>query len=171
MIKKLFASTAIMLTASVPAVAGSLDTPVVETPPVISIAAPEIDWTGFYAGVQGHLGVSPALVGGGGVHAGYLYDMGQTVFGGELNYSYIFGPNVHLVGADAIFGFDAGDVMPHLTLGGAWNNVDGLGVSAGAGVSLLATDNVMLTGRYRYNYYPGTLFQTHAFTVGASIRF
>ncbi len=167
MLKKLLATTAIVLGASAPAFAGSLAEPVVEPMPVIDIVAPTTDWTGWYAGVQGGAMVFPGVIPGGGVHVGYLNDMGDFVVGGELSYNFGW-PVFHRLGADLILGYDAGDVMPHVTVGGAFTFPVGLGASAGAGLSVMASDNIMLTGRYRFTWYG---FPTHEVGVGVSYRF
>lgn len=80
-----------------PAFAGSLSQPVVEPMvepvPVVAPVATGGDWGGAYAGVQlGYGDVSStgnALEGNGtigGVHAGYNYDFGQYVIGGEVDW-------------------------------------------------------------------------------------
>ncbi len=169
MLKKLLATTIIALGASAPAVAGTIAEPAVEPMPVIDIVAPASDWTGFYAGVQGSVIAFPVLRGGGGVHVGYLNDMGDYVIGGELNYNFLF-PLWHRVGAEAILGYDGGDVMPHVTLGAAFLVPPGIfGASAGAGLSVMASDNVMLTGRYRFTWFGGPT--THEVTAAVSYRF
>lgn len=80
-------------------IAGSLAEPVVTTAPAPPPPPPPLNtggnWTGFYAGVQlGTLDVDgeTALEGVGGddttfgIHAGYNYDFGRWVVGGELDY-------------------------------------------------------------------------------------
>ena len=74
--------------------AGSLAEPVVEPVMTAPVPAPDLggDWTGFYTGLQ--LGYSDAEVDNGlegdngsyGFHAGYNYDFGRFVLGGELDY-------------------------------------------------------------------------------------
>ncbi|WP_138923148.1 outer membrane protein [Sulfitobacter sp. BSw21498] len=76
------------------AFAGSLSEPVIEPVMTAPVAAPNLggDWTGFYTGLQ--LGYSEADTNFGvdgdngsyGFHAGYNYDFGRFVLGGELDY-------------------------------------------------------------------------------------
>lgn len=173
MSRMLLTTTSIALLAAMPAVAGSLADPVVDPVPTFDVAEPVSDWSGFYAGLNG-----TAVVDGGttflgfGAQAGYLHDMGDFVIGGEVNYSYLPGAPAHVFGADAIFGYDAGNVMPHLTVGGTYvSPASFAGVSAGAGLSVKATDNIILTGRYRYSYYPAPATSLHQGIVAVSYRF
>ena len=77
------------------AAAGSLEDTTVEAPvftPAPTPVAVDGDWTGFYTGLQ--LGYSDAEIDNGlegdngsyGFHAGYNYDFGRFVLGGELDY-------------------------------------------------------------------------------------
>ena len=79
------------------AFAGSLSEPVIEPVMTAPVPAPNLggDWTGFYTGLQ--LGYADAETDGGvadldgdngsyGFHAGYNYDFGRFVLGGELDY-------------------------------------------------------------------------------------
>ncbi|GGD34473.1 outer membrane protein [Sinisalibacter lacisalsi] len=174
MFKKLFATTAIAMFAAMPAAAGSLQDPVVEPTPMPQYVEPASDWTGFYAGINGTGGVTGGTnAWGAGVHAGYLQDMGDLVIGGELSYNYVFNPaGNHFFGLDAIVGYDAGDVMPHVTFGGSYlSPADLFGVSAGAGLSVKATENIILTGRYRYTYEPTGPNTLHQGILAVSYRF
>ncbi len=171
MLKKLLATTAIVLSASAPTFAGSLAEPVVEPMPVIDVVAPSTDWSGWYAGVQGAVNVAPWFAFGGGVHAGYLNDMGDFVVGAEASYTYEWPPvwPFGRVDATLIAGYDAGDVMPHVTLGGMWMaGTPVVGLTFGAGASVMVSDNIMLTGRYRGTWW-GPL--SHEITAGVSYRF
>lgn len=77
------------------AMAGGYVPTVVEAPVAAApapVVAPRADWTGFYAGAQlgygqtdGGIVDDEGVVGG--LHAGYLRDMGNFVAGGELAYS------------------------------------------------------------------------------------
>ena len=98
------------------------------------------DWTGFYAGAGiGNLEVDPS--GGGnkdddlsyGLHAGYRYDTGQWVFGGEFEYDWTdveLDPGISVdsvMRLKAMAGYDFGQWLGYLTAGAAEVDVDGLG--------------------------------------------
>ena len=199
MFKMLATVSALAVATASPLVAGSLADPVIDPLPTAPVYVASTDWTGFYLGVHGGLGrgiVNPSIPGpsfdftGLGAHAGYLYDMGSVVLGAEANYNYLMidiGPGIDTshVGVELIAGYDLGSVMPHVTVGagmldsgplipgGGWD----LGYGVGAGVSLMATDNLMITARYNYFYYPeigpapGPALASHSGKVMASFRF
>jgi hypothetical protein len=123
---------------------------------MIVTAAPSNDWTGFYVGGQLGYGkvTADALDDDAtgatyGVHAGYLYDLGSIVLGGELDYdaTSIEGTvSAADIAVDSVaraklrVGYDAGDWMPYLTVGGARamtsGAVDGEGDGTFAGLGL-----------------------------------
>ncbi len=91
--KKIAALAATTALLAAPAFAGG-PSPVIQDPVIAApiVVAPSYDWTGGYAGLQLGYG-SVDLDGGidgdgaiGGVHAGYMWDFGQWVLGGELDY-------------------------------------------------------------------------------------
>jgi len=92
---KLVAISAVGLLAAAPAFAGGMAEKVEQPAPVVAVpVAPAMpDWTGWYGGAQlgmGHTradGVSGGSGAVGGLHFGYLQDMGNWVYGGELNYN------------------------------------------------------------------------------------
>lgn len=104
--KKYLQYAAIPALLAAPAFAGNLQEPVVE--PIIAApiqVQPISDWTGAYLGGQVGYGTtstvfinegeddlftgSDDLSGGfGGLHAGYLYDLGQWVLGAEMDYDW-----------------------------------------------------------------------------------
>lgn len=116
--KKYLSYAAIPALLAAPAFAGNLQEPVVEPIIAAPVQVQPIsDWTGFYVGAQAGYGdvssidagdsdlanysdffdVGDGFVQGaslspdgglGGLHAGYLYDMGQWVIGGELDYDW-----------------------------------------------------------------------------------
>lgn len=134
MLRQISLTSALILGTSSAAIAGGINEPVIVAAPAPVMMAPVIissDWTGFYAG--GSLGLGSVGIGDAddidtknyGVHAGYLYDMGTIVLGGELEYSAL---NFDGTGDDldasvlrlkGRVGYDAGAFLPYLTAGGA----------------------------------------------------
>lgn len=120
------------------------------------------DWTGFYAGLG--LGTLDVDTNTGlsnddttyGVHAGYRYDLGTWVVGGELEYD---DTDVELVPGtvfvDSVFrvkgtaGYDLGQFMPYLALGTAEVSVTGVGddwgAFYGAGLAYEVAPNAILS--------------------------
>ena len=160
------------------ATAGGLAEPVATPAPVAPppvVVAPGTDWTGFYAGgqlgfgsVEGDLDGDDPITGDEngllyGVHAGYLYDFGNLVLGGEVDFD---GSNIEPEVGDASFevdsvarakvllGYDAGQFLPYVTGGVAQLSTssddiepldtDGDGTFAGIGVKYLLSDSIML---------------------------
>lgn len=99
------------------------------------------DWSGFYAGAGiGNLEVDTSVVGAKnddmsyGVHAGYRFDTGQWVFGGEFEYEWT---DIELVPGTvsvdrvmrlkATAGYDFGQTLMYLAGGAAEVDVNGLG--------------------------------------------
>lgn len=163
--KTSFVAAALAGLIAAPAIAGTIEPPVVVTPVTVVSTS---DWTGPYVGLRGavystdlKLAGTPAAAAfddtiySAGVQAGYLYDMGDLVVGGEISYDHIFEPDTnHLFNADAIIGFDGGNIMPFLSVGGSYlDPLDEFGISGGAGINVLVTDNVMITARYRYIHF------------------
>jgi len=130
MLRQITLTSALILGTSSAAFAGGITEPVIAAAPAPVMMTPVIrssDWTGFYVGGslgQGNVGVGDADeidTSNYGFHAGYLYDMGTVVVGGELEYSALdfddFDASVlRLKGR---VGYDAGAFMPYLTVGGA----------------------------------------------------
>lgn len=91
--KKYLIASSILAATTGAALAGGYAAPVAEPAPMAPapVIAPAGDWTGFYVGAQLGYGNADEGVNDtgavGGVHAGYLYDMGRWVAGGELAYS------------------------------------------------------------------------------------
>lgn len=170
--RTIFASilaTAPLVAMSTSATAGGLADPVVVATPEpvtvpVATVSPSGDWTGFYAG--GQLGfasldsdaldddTSGALLG---VHAGYLYDFGRLVVGGEVDYDLT---NVEsVIPADGVevdsiarakmrVGYDAGSWLPYATFGGVQASTsgavdgDGDGTFAGLGIEYQRGENM-----------------------------
>lgn len=168
--KLILTGLALSLGLSAPAFAGGLTEPVLAPPvaaPVI-IAAPtrrSADWTGFYAGAQlgyGQLtadGIEDADGVTYGVHAGYLYDLGNVVLGGELDYDMteigFVAPAVDLNSVARLklrVGYDAGRFLPYVVAGAARADVSGAldgtsdGAFAGVGVDYQLSDSFRVGG-------------------------
>lgn len=162
------AVTATLILGALPALAGGMAEPA--PAPVVMPAAPApvagADWTGFYAGGQleyGDVDVSGALDENGtgalgGIFAGYRYDFGSYVIGGEIDINAAdidlpaAGGNLDSVarlGLEA--GFDAGPALIYGTAGAARATVDagadtlaGNGYFYGVGVDYALTDQIVL---------------------------
>ena len=157
---KLTAAAALLSATAIAGVAqaGSLQDPAVEAP--VAVPAPVIavsgDWTGFYTGLQ--LGYAdadgPGTLDGNdnsyGVHAGYDYDFGDFVLGGELDYDKT---DVSLGGGAASIdsvarlklkgGYDLGNTLIYATGGVARADTsvgNETGPFAGIGVAHKVTD-------------------------------
>jgi outer membrane immunogenic protein len=154
-----------------PVLAGGFAEPIA-TPPVqapVIVQAPVMvsaDWTGFYAGAQLGYGQlkSDAIVDEPkdltyGVHAGYLYDLGSIVVGGELDYDMTnIGFAAPAVDLDSVArlklraGYDAGAFQPYIVAGAARAQVSGAldgssdGTFAGVGLDYQLTDSFRIGG-------------------------
>ena len=98
------------------------------------------DWSGFYAGAGvGRIEVDPTGSGtkedntSYGVHAGYRFDAGQWVFGGEFEYDWTDIDLGSSVSVDSVMrlkataGYDLGQTLVYVVAGGAEIDVNGLG--------------------------------------------
>ncbi len=140
------------------AYAGSLADAPVEAPVYAPapIAQPVVgDWTGFYTGLNlGYADVDgPGAFDGDdmsyGFHAGYDYDFGQFVLGGELEYDKTdldLGGNANIdsiARAKIKGGYDLGNTLVYATAGAARADTsfgDETGKFAGVGVAYKVTD-------------------------------
>ncbi|MFC6638416.1 outer membrane beta-barrel protein [Sulfitobacter sp. JBTF-M27] len=139
------------------AFAGSLQDPVIETPVIAPAPIPVSgEWTGFYTGLQ--LGYADIDGDGGlegddntyGFHAGYDYDFGDFVLGGELDYDQAdIDLNAGAASIDSIArlklkgGYDLGNTLIYATAGVARADTsvgDETGPFAGLGISYKVTD-------------------------------
>lgn len=139
------------------AFAGSLQDPVIETPVIAPVPVPVSgEWTGFYTGLQ--LGYADIDGDGGlegddntyGFHAGYDYDFGDFVLGGELDYDQAdIDLNAGAASIDSIArlklkgGYDLGNTLIYATAGVARADTsvgDETGPFAGLGISYKVTD-------------------------------
>ena len=184
-----------------PAFAGSLDAPLVEPmiEPVAAAPAPMMggDWTGAYVGAQLGYGkatsTGTALEGNGalgGVHAGYNYDFGKLVVGGEIDWDKA---NIDLsagagtldsvarlklkAGADLgrvlVYG-TAGVAQANATVGGA--SLSDTGYFGGVGLDYALSDKWVVGGEvlgHRFSNFDSTGINLNATTVTAraSLKF
>jgi outer membrane immunogenic protein len=191
--------TATLILGAFPALAGGVAEPA-PMPAVVPAAPAPVagaDWTGFYAGAQIEYGdvdvtggASDGTGGVAGVFAGYRYDFGSYVLGGEidLNAADIDLPgtgtldSVHRIGLEA--GYDAGPALFYGTVGAAYATVDtgatsldGNGYFYGVGVDYALTDQVVLGAellRHEFDDFDGVGgLDVGATTVGisAALRF
>lgn len=158
--------------------------------PTLLFAESDVDWGGFYAGLQlGNTEVSNDAVGDDsdgsmGFHAGYLHQTrGSYVFGGELSYdasaefdvlgsvqkvdtTRLLFKGGHSFGRTLVYGIVG---YSHLDA----TNADEDGYSAGVGVSYMVNDKISLGAEYiRDNYDDqGEDFEADSVSVRASYRF
>ena len=182
------------------AMAGGLNTPIVEPAPApVAAPAPVVnygaDWTGFYAGAQlGYGSVkSPLLTDKAdgliyGVHAGYNYDFGTFVLGGEVDYDK--GDSIRDAGSgielDSVTrvklraGYDAGKWLPYITVGGARAQVKGganltdNGEFAGVGVDYRLSNNMTVGAevlQHQFKNFGGTGSKVDATTATARVSY
>jgi opacity protein-like surface antigen len=185
---------------ALPALAGGMAEPAPAPVEIMPAPAPvaSADWTGFYAGAQleyGDVDLSGGLEGGtgglAGIFAGYRYDFGNYVIGGEidLNAADIDLPGaagtldtVGRIGLEA--GYDAGPALFYGTVGAARalvdagaNTLGGNGYFYGVGVDYALTDQVVLGAevlRHEFEDFDNTPgLDVGATTVGisAALRF
>lgn len=182
------------------ATAGGLSEPVATPAPAPApVPAPVpigSDWTGFYAGGQlgfGQLEADPLDDPDGltyGAHAGYLYDLGNIVLGGELD---LDGTEIEDETADVALdtvtraklrlGYDAGDFLPYLTGGIAQARTssgtaafdgDDTGGFAGLGAEYRISDGIRIGGeflRHQFDDYNGSGVDIEANTATARVSF
>lgn len=169
---KILATTAVLAVISAPAFAGSVSVPVQE--PVVIAPAPVYqandDWTGGYVGAQLGYGQLDTPANGdaegvlGGVHAGYLYDLGSMVVGGEIDYnaadmeaSVGTGQIEDLARVKLKAGYDLGRTLVYGQVGGAYAQgtlngaeQDGTGYVVGLGTAYKVSDSVSVGGEVNY---------------------
>ncbi|MBQ1203850.1 MAG: porin family protein [Loktanella sp.] len=171
--------------------AGGLAAPVetVAPTPIAPAPAPVMrgsDWTGFYVG--GQLGYGDVTVSAfendddgliGGVHAGYMFDLGTIVLGAEVDYDLTDITVAELESdVDSILrlkarvGYDAGAFLPYVTGGVVRANLSGGEADAefdgdfyGAGVAYKFSDSILIGGEVlQHKFYEGDA------PVGAGVR-
>ena len=176
------------------AFAGSLADPVVETP--VIAPAPIVasgDWTGFYTGLNlGYADVDgPGLLDGNngtyGFHAGYDYDLGDWVVGGELEYDKT---DVDLLdgaaNVDSVArlklkgGYDLGNTLVYATAGYANADISGEnedGAFAGVGMTYKITDRYTVGAEVLHHQFndlggvDGVDADATTFNLRGSLRF
>lgn len=193
---KTFATTsaiAVALTAGVTAAsAGNTEEPVVTAAPVAPVVVPvdtTADWTGFYAGGSlGYADASEDFDDDGvtyGAHAGYDYDFGTFVLGGEVEASG-FDLSDGGVDADSVLrakvraGYDAGAFLPYVTAGIAQLNTGGAldgddtGAVYGVGVDYAYTDTIRIGGevlQHEFDNFDNTGADIDATTAAVRLSF
>ena len=182
------------------AMAGGISEPIIAPAPAPVAVAPVVvpvgaDWTGFYVG--GNLGYgqvqSDALtedVEGMtyGVHAGYLYDLGSFVVGGELEYDMTDivddGTDIALdsvARAKVRAGYDAGSFLPYVTAGIAQATTSGgldatdTGAFAGIGLDYQMPGSALRVGaevlQHQFEDFDGSGADIDATTASVRVGF
>ncbi len=199
MTKRLMISSIALAVFAAPAFAGGIAEPVMAPAPVPVAVAPVVvntggDWTGFYAGAG--LGYGTLEAEGFaddtedytyGLHAGYLYDMGTFVLGGELEYDATeitdatTGINLDGVArAKVRAGYDAGQWLPYVTAGAAQAYTSGAleandtGYFAGVGVDYQVTQSIRVGAellRHQFDDFNGTGTDIDANTAAVRVGF
>jgi len=182
--------------------AGGLAEPVIApTPAPVPAPAPiptGRDWTGFYGG--GSLGFGSLDLDGVdgdfegalyGLHAGYNYDLGSFVLGGELEASAtndftLDGGDLELenvLRAKVRAGYDAGNYLPYVTAGwaqasvddGAGGTLEDDGIFYGVGLDYAFGDTITVGGEYlRHDFEDfdgGSDIQADTFGLRVSYNF
>ena len=135
------------------------------------------DWTGVYVGLQYGQGSGDLSLAGPlgeadfdayGLHVGYQRDMGRIVLGGDLDYNSVdfdgTEDNGDLLRLRARVGYDAGRVMPYVTLGvaGVHGDIAGdrladTGLTYGIGADVRVTDRFSVGLEYTRNTFKDIL--------------
>ena len=182
-------------TVSGAAFAGSLQDATVEPPVIAPAPAPVFaggDWTGPYVGLSfGNTDVTTSAAGAEGdngtygIHAGYDYDFGRFVVGGELEYDKT---DIDLGGAATVDnvarlklrgGYDLGRTLVYATVGAARADTslgNDTGGFAGIGMAYQVTDQFTLGGEvleHRFDDIGGSGIDADAttFNLRGSFRF
>jgi opacity protein-like surface antigen len=180
-------------------VAPSAPAPVAPAPAPVS----GTDWSGFYGGVQADYFAGDATSGGVnseltgqliGVFAGYRYDIGSIVIGGEVDYMIgsgtltVFGTDTdfdfnYLLRAGVEVGYDLDQMLAYASLGYVdteleatpFAPVSGDGIYVGVGFDYMVSDSMTVgveTNYHRFEDFNGVAGQDiNAVTVGANLAF
>ena len=180
--------------------AGGLTEPVIATPVATPVpVAPPVsyggNWGGFYAGGQLGFGRLQADAFGDsdpdgaryGVHAGYNYDFGTFVLGGEIDYDATdIADAATGIDLDSVArlkvkaGYDAGQVLPYVTAGVAQATTSGgldgtdTGPFAGLGVDYQFNDRMRLgveALQHQFDDFDGSGNDIDATTLSARVSF
>lgn len=136
--------------------------------PVIPAPVTEYDWTGFYAGLHvggARMNDSFAIVNGrvAGLQAGYLYDSGTWVVGGEVSTSQVsqnfwFPTNYNVTDIKLRAGYGADRFLPYAVLGAGYMDFniftppgDNVFI-AGFGAEYAVTERVRIGGEYLHRW-------------------
>jgi outer membrane immunogenic protein len=171
--------------------------PIITPAPVIAPVSTGGEWGGFYVGAQ--LGYGKVTSGGagldgkgalGGVHAGYRYDFGKAVVGGELDYDLanisLDAPNSSLENVARLklmAGADLGNTLIYGTVGGAFakakvggTSLSDSGYFAGIGADYALTSQWSVGGEvlaHRFDNFDssGVDLKATTATLRASFKF
>lgn len=174
---RVLAATSALVAVAAPALAQKAEDTPPDPTPVIVETAPIAPFAGGYAGAQLGYGFGnvessngnaidedgDGVVGG--LHAGYLFQNGQFVYGGEVDYDFAdvefdndAGSLDGLGRIKAKAGYDFGGTMLYGTAGAVYGDADidggsfnDWGWTAGAGVDHFITDRVTVGGEVLYN--------------------
>ena len=162
---------------------GSLDDPVIASPtaPIVAPPTESADWTGFYFGGQlltgqGDDDTTDFDVSGFGGHAGYLYDLGDIVVGGEVDYDTLdlesggVELDARTARLKAVAGYDLGNFLPYVAAGIADVEIEAVGGDLqdqigfyGLGGSYQLNDSFRVGAEYLI--HEGTDFDNSGFNV------
>ena len=199
MLKTTLMSAAIAAAAA-PAIAGGLGEPApqptIAAPVMAAPMAPSSDWSGPYGGISlgyGDVSADPNIVGDDfnglmyGVFAGYDFDFGSFVVGGELELSGSdISDDVSGIDVDSVAraklraGYDAGRFLPYITAGAAQLNTGGAidesdtGYFYGIGADYKATERMRVgveALRHEFQDFADTGVDLTADTISARVAF
>ena len=190
-------AAALTLTAGA-SLAGGMDAPEITPAPVQPTPVPVSmggDWTGFYAGGSlGYADVTGSTTLGDdvngvtyGAFAGYDYDLGNFVLGGEIEISGFDVTDESIsLDVDSVTrlkvraGYDAGAFLPYATAGYAMLSTSGAiddsddGYFYGLGVDYKLRDNIRIGGevlQHEFDDYAGSGIDVDATTISARMAF
>lgn len=139
---------------------------IVSLPFLATSVVAEEDWTGFYAGAQAGVSRLEILTSddsgfGYGVFAGYNYDFGQFVLGGEIDFTtaeYTLNSVTDDVSNTRLKirgGYDLGRTLVYAVAGGVRANGGGIndnGFTLGLGADFKLTENFIIGAEYKHDF-------------------